>query len=110
LQSVSEFFSVATRNGMMSRVEAAGVAETLIDLFPTAAATVGSVRIALGIAASGRTSYWDALLVVTAAEAGCTEILTEDLADGTTLAGVRIINPFAGSALSTNAEALLTLD
>jgi predicted nucleic acid-binding protein len=48
--------------------------------------------------------------VTTAAEAGCTAIFTEDLADGTELAGVRIINPFAGPALSAAAEALLTPD
>ena len=61
-------------------------------------------------ATSGRASYWDALLILTAAEAGCAAILTEDLADGTELAGVRIINPFAGAALSTAAAALLGLE
>jgi predicted nucleic acid-binding protein len=110
LQSVSEFFAVARRKGMMASTEAAGVAESMIDLFPTAVASVSSVRTALATAVSGRASYWDALLVITAAEAGCTAILTEDLADDTTFAGVRVINPFAGATLSAAAEALLTLD
>ena len=48
--------------------------------------------------------------MITAAEAGCTAILTEDLADDSTLAGVRVINPFAGTSLSAAAEALLALD
>lgn len=42
--------------------------------------------------------------MVTTAEAGCTVILTEGLADGATLAGVRIVNPFAGAFLSPAAE------
>ena len=110
LQSVSEFFAVATRKGMMGATEVAGVAEAMIELYPTAAASANSVRAALATAASGRASYWDALLIITAAEAGCTAILTEDLADESTFAGVRVINPFAGAALSVAAEALLTLD
>ncbi|MEA2741093.1 MAG: hypothetical protein QOH05_4400 [Acetobacteraceae bacterium] len=51
----------------------------------------------------------DAELVATAAEAGCTTILTEDLADGGLLFGVRILNPFSGGlTLTPAAEALLT--
>lgn len=34
-------------------------------------------------------------------------ILTEDLADGSVLLGVRILNPFAGSALAPQAATLL---
>ncbi len=63
---------------------------------------------ALRAAAEGRACYWDALLVATAAEAGCAAILTEDMADGATLFGVRIVNPFAGDPLSAQAGALLT--
>jgi predicted nucleic acid-binding protein len=55
------------------------------------------VRGALGEAASGRASYWDALLVATAAEAGCVAIITEDLADGAAVGDVRIRHPFAAS-------------
>jgi predicted nucleic acid-binding protein len=110
LQSVSEFFSVATRKNMMRPGEAADVAGAMLDLFPTTAASASAVHAALTAAASGQASYWDALLVSTAAEAGCTAILTEDLPDGTTLAGIQVINPFAGTSLSAAAEALLALD
>jgi predicted nucleic acid-binding protein len=48
------------------------------------------------------------LLVATAAEAGCRLILTEDLADGTTLGGVAIHNPFAtAGGLTGRARGLL---
>jgi len=39
-------------------------------------------------------SFWDALIVKSAASAGCTRLLTEDLQDGQVIDGVRIHNPF----------------
>jgi len=45
--------------------------------------------------------------VATAAEAGCSAILTEDLAEGTMLSGMQAINPFIGSGLSENADRVL---
>ena len=110
LQAVSEFFHVVTRKGIMPRPDAAAFAAATIDLFETIAASASAVRLALSAAAEGTASYWDALLVATAAGAGCIAILTEDLAPDTTLAGVRVINPFAGGLLSPDAEALLSLD
>jgi predicted nucleic acid-binding protein len=41
-----------------------------------------------------RISFWDALIVVSAAKAACAELLTEDLNDGQVIRGVRIRNPF----------------
>jgi predicted nucleic acid-binding protein len=38
---------------------------------------------------------YDALIVASAAEAGCKLLLTEDMGDGMTIAGVTIRNPFA---------------
>jgi predicted nucleic acid-binding protein len=110
LQSISEFFAVATRKNMVPATEAVRIAEAMIELFPTVGASATAVRSALTAAATGRASYWDALLVKTAAEAGCTAILTEDLPDSTVFDGMRIINPFDGVSLSAAAEELLTTD
>jgi predicted nucleic acid-binding protein len=110
LQSISEFFVVATRKGMMLPTEAVPVAEAVIALFQTTSPTVRAVQAALRLAASGRASYWDALLIHTAADAGCTAILTEDLTDGIVMADVRIINPFGSGVLSAAAEELLSVD
>lgn len=108
LQAISEFYAVGIRKRL---APIAGVRDQACDwlaMFSTVAASAAAVRAALLMASSGRASYWDALLLHTAAEAGCTAILTEDLADGATLAGLRIINPFAGNTLSEAAEAVLT--
>jgi len=111
LQALSEFYFAVTRKRIAPPDEAAALAGAWLEAFPTIAATRGAVRAALGAAAAGRASYWDALLVATAAEAGCSVILTEDMADGAMLAGIRIHNPFSGSGgLTEEARRLLDLD
>jgi len=107
LQAVSEFYGAATRKGGMAATEAAAQAGDWLDLFPCMPSSPTAVRAALAAAASARTSYWDALLVATASEGGCTAILTEDLADGALLGGVRVLNPFGSGALTTAAMLLL---
>jgi predicted nucleic acid-binding protein len=39
-------------------------------------------------------SFWDALIVRSASAAGCGRLLSEDMQDGQTIDGVRIVNPF----------------
>jgi predicted nucleic acid-binding protein len=109
LQSISEFYTVVTRKRMVPRPEAGRLSSLLLDLFPAVVTSVAAVRSAMADSVSGRSSYWDALLIATAAEAGCTAILTEDLADGHAMHGVRVLNPFGDAALTPAAEALLTV-
>jgi predicted nucleic acid-binding protein len=110
LQSVSEFYAAVTRKRLVSAAEAVAQAQDWLTMFGTIPASASAMRSAFAAAASGQTSYWDALLVATAAEAGCTVILTEDLADGSVLFGARILNPFAGRELAPVAAALLAAD
>lgn len=107
LQAVSEFYAAATRKGRIAVAEVAAQAGDWLDLFPCLPSSPTAVRTALAAAANGRASYWDALLVATAAEGGCTAILTEDLAGGALLGGVRVLNPFGREALTTAAMLLL---
>jgi predicted nucleic acid-binding protein len=103
LQSISVFFWVVSRK----RLAPAEQARDWLTLFPTVAVSASAVQAALGAAVSGRMSYWDAVLVATAAEAGCETILTEDLDDGSLVHGVRVVNPFGVDGLAPAAEALL---
>jgi predicted nucleic acid-binding protein len=48
---------------------------------------------AIDLAADHKLSIWDAILAV-AAEAGCRLLLSEDLQQGFTWAGVTVVNPF----------------
>jgi predicted nucleic acid-binding protein len=110
LQSVSEFYAAVTRKRLVSRSQAAAQANDWLDLFSTVAPSANVVRSALAVSITERASYWDALLVATAAEAGCTAILTEDMADGTALCGVRVLNPFAGDRIPPAVMRLLEYD
>jgi predicted nucleic acid-binding protein len=108
LQSLSEFYVVVTRKGVVPKPEAAAQVEDWLVLFPALAPTPEAVRAALAHAAAGRANYWDALLVATAGQGGCETLLSEDMADGTRLGPVTIVNPFDGAALSDRAAALLS--
>jgi predicted nucleic acid-binding protein len=108
LQALGEFYVATTRKGMTPPAEAAAQVVDWLELFPTVAASAAAIRAALAAASVGRASYWDALLVATAAEAGCTIVLSEDMSDGTLLSGVTIHNPFAASGeLTGTARRLL---
>jgi predicted nucleic acid-binding protein len=110
LQSLSEFYVVVTRKGIVPAAEAVAQVEDWLLLFPALAPTSSVVYAALAHAVAGRASYWDALLVETAGEGGCGFLLSEDMADGGKLGSVRIVNPFDGAVLSAVAEKLLAPD
>ena len=94
LQAVSEFYWVAARKRIVPAADAAERANDLLTAFPCVPASESAIRAALSHAVAGRAAYWDALLVSTAAEAGCNLLLTEDMHAGTSLSGVQIHHPF----------------
>jgi predicted nucleic acid-binding protein len=57
------------------------------------ATTVNTVTRATDIAEMAQISFWDALIVAAAEQAGATVIYSEDLNAGQTIAGVKICNP-----------------
>ncbi len=81
----------------------------LLDDFETFPSSKPAARAALIEMAAGRLSYWDALMLASAAEAGCTVMLSEDMQDGAILFGLEIVNPFAAGGLSARAAELLGL-
>jgi predicted nucleic acid-binding protein len=102
LQSISEFYAAVTHRRFVPAPQAAAQAADWLVLFPCVAVTPAAIRAALPLAVAGRASYWDALLVATAAEAGCGVVLTEDMADGAVLGGVAIHNPFTAAGELTD--------
>jgi predicted nucleic acid-binding protein len=97
-QVMGELYVTLTRKltPAMDRAAARTVVEQLTRLNVTPL-DAGQVIGALEITRDGQVSYWDALLVATARASGCERLLTEDLAAGSVIAGVRIENPFSGS-------------
>lgn len=55
------------------------------------------VLAAIELHAQSHIGFWDAMIVIAAAEAGCEVLWTEDLNDGQTLRGVRVRNPFTNA-------------
>lgn len=109
LQVVGEFFHVAARKLKLPRREVAGHARELIAANRTFAATAETTDRAIGLAASGLLSFWDANLVSAAEAAGCTHLLSEDVHDTLRVGNLEILNPFAGDELSPRVRDLLSL-
>jgi len=94
-QVLSEFYVTVTRK--LLRPVAAEDARRMLEQLrrlPVVAIDAEHVLDALDGSQSCGISYWDALIVVAAQTAGCTRILSEDLADGGSYGNVRVENPF----------------
>ena len=92
-QVLQEFFNVATRKMGLD----AASARRYVELFATLETVQISTELIFGaidLHQLRSISFWDALVIRAAREAGCERIWTEDLRDGAILDGVRIENPF----------------
>ena len=98
------------RKRLVPGTRAAILANSWLDLFPAVTASTAAIRLAIEGATDGNVSYWDALLIATAAEAGYTAIVTEDLTDGVILNGVRVVHPFTAEELPDRVRSLLGTD
>jgi len=65
-----------------------------LTAWPLTVVDYTAIRAAVRLADQSRLSFWDALVVVTAARTGAAVLYTEDLNHGQEILGVRIINPF----------------
>ena len=94
-QVLGEFYITVTRK--LSKRVPADVADAMIGRMrqlPVVSIDADLVAAAISGSRAWQLSYWDALIVAAAAAAGCTRLLTEDLANGATYGGVRVENPF----------------
>jgi predicted nucleic acid-binding protein len=95
-QVLQEFCVQATRPTRTDAIEhelAAGLIRTWLR-FRVQNTTPQLMERALEIKAAHRLSYWDAAIVAAARTLGCQVLLSEDMAHGRELAGVRILDPF----------------
>jgi predicted nucleic acid-binding protein len=95
VQVLNEFANVSVRKLRRSweDVETAlGALRQLLD--PPIPLTLAVHEKAIALARGHRFSFYDALIVAAAIQAGCRLLLTEDMADGATIDGLTIRNPF----------------
>jgi predicted nucleic acid-binding protein len=64
---------------------------------PALPLTTKTNRAALALARDHGISFYDALIVAAAIEAGCDTLFTEDMQHGSTIGGLAVVNPFLGS-------------
>jgi predicted nucleic acid-binding protein len=96
VQVLQEFYvqaTRATRTDALPHDIAAGLIRTWMR-FKVQEITLPIMVGALEIKAAHRLSYWDAAIVAAARALGCRELLSEDMAHGREVEGVRIVNPF----------------
>jgi predicted nucleic acid-binding protein len=110
LQVVGEFYAAATAKLKLDAKDAATRATQLIIAFDTFGYSVQAVRAALVLAPKRRFSYWDGVLLASAAQAGCTTIFSEDMADGARFGSIAVANPFRRDGLAPHAKAVLGLE
>ena len=93
-QVMQEYVSVALRK-LKLPVELVRSRIALYQRIECVASSVTAVNGALDLHVLHRISFWDALIVHAARDSGCVQLLTEDMQAGSTIAGVRVVNPFA---------------
>jgi predicted nucleic acid-binding protein len=92
-QVLQEFFSAATRKLGIPPLQAR---QHLRDfrIFDIVQVTPHMIEEGVDCSILHTISFWDGLIVASAATAKCTELISEDLGDGQIIEGISIRNPF----------------
>jgi predicted nucleic acid-binding protein len=94
-QVLGELFNVLTRKAGRSRAEARAALLAWRDTFQVVETAPEAMLAAADLATDHHFAIWDAVILSVSSRAGCRLLLSEDLQDGFTWAGVTVVNPFA---------------
>ena len=93
LQVLQEYFVTATRKLGVESSLARRKVELLAE-FDVAAPGVNDILAAIDLHRLHKFSFWDALILRSAKQAGCRVLLSEDLQGQRAVDGVQVVNPF----------------
>ena len=93
LQVLQEYFVTVTRKLKVDARVARRKVELLAE-FDVAAPGIPDVLAAIDLHRLHGFSFWDALVIRAASQAGCRVLLSEDMQDGLEIEGVQVNNPF----------------
>ncbi len=97
VQVLNEFTNVVRRKLSWDWPKVDAALSIIADLLEPARPLTTDIHAhAVKLARTGAMSFYDALIVAAAADAGCRVLLTEDLQHGRKFSGVTIQNPFLG--------------
>jgi predicted nucleic acid-binding protein len=97
VQVLGELFNVLVRKARRSRAQAQLAVVGWQDIAFTPDTSVGVLQTAMDLAREHNLGISDSLILSAAAESSCTLLLSEDLQEGFTWAGVTVCNPFSSS-------------
>jgi predicted nucleic acid-binding protein len=94
MQVLQEFYNTVTRKLVfpLPKNEARAIVEDFS--YWCVATTPAEIKQAFLIEDAAKIGFWNALIVAAALKAGATQILSEDLSHGQSIAGIQIVNPF----------------
>jgi predicted nucleic acid-binding protein len=97
MQVLQEFYVNVTRK--IKRPISRASARAIISSYEIwcAESVPADISTAFRIEDEAQIGFWDALIVAAALRAGASQILSEDLNAGQTIAGIRVVNPFMSS-------------
>jgi predicted nucleic acid-binding protein len=107
LQAIGEFYVAIVRKLKVAPSFARDQVKSILASFDTFGTTPNAHSIAAEEAAMGRFFYWDAVLLASAAQNGCTVFISDEMANGARLGTITICNPFGENELSDGARSAL---
>jgi predicted nucleic acid-binding protein len=93
LQVLQEYFVTATRKLQVDAQIARRKVELLAE-FDVATPDVADILAAIDLTRLHSFSFWDALVLRSAQQAGCGVLFTEDMQHSREIDGLRVVNPF----------------
>ena len=95
VQVLGDLFNVLVRKGGKARGEARDALLSWRDTFPVVETSPEVMLAAVDLATDHQFGIWDAIILSAASQSGCRLLLSEDLQEGFTWAGVTVVNPFS---------------
>ncbi len=94
-QVLGELFNVLVRKAGKPRADARNALSSWRDAFPVIETSLDVMLVAADLAVDHNLGIWDAVILSAASRSGCRLLLSEDLQEGFTWAGVTVVNPFS---------------
>jgi predicted nucleic acid-binding protein len=95
IQTLGELFQLLVRKASRTPTQARAAILGWRDAFPLIETSETVLLSALELAVGHRFSFWDGVVLGSAAEGGCRLLLSEDLQEGFTRKCVTVTNPFS---------------
>jgi predicted nucleic acid-binding protein len=97
MQTLGELFQLLVRKLQRTPAQARTAMLAWRDAFPLIETSEAVIVGAAELAVAHRFSFWDGVVLASAAEGGCRLLLSEDLQEGFTWNSVTVTNPFGAS-------------